>query len=922
MSSSRWGMTAILIAWIAMAAHGKTYHVSPGGDDAGPGTANTPWRTLAHATAAVQPGDTVHLGPGIYREAISLKRGGRGPDATVRFVGGVGVVLDGREVDANHGFYAKGLDHLVLEDIVFRNWSDEGIRIDDAEHVRIERCVVSNSGIDSGRFRNGVMLRRVSYFIVRDCRFVNNFRSGIEVDMGEYGLIERCLATDNNGDAPFGGYHDDADGINLQNSRHIRVAQCETSYNGEDGIDVGIWEGFEGDSEDVFVTDSVAHHHPGKGLCVSGSNDPSFKARNVRFIRCVSYGNDPENRLGKEGLGFQGYENASEIRLVHCTIADNFRNVKFDSGSGGVLLINNSINFPSPSKYNLDVTKAMSPVRVSHTNWFDSVPKTGAGETFIDQNPRFVDHKRGDYALLSDSPNRDAGGFLTYTTKAGTGDTIQVADAGFFSDGWGWIGGDTIQIDGESARVLKVHAPNRIVLDRKLSWSKGDGVSFPFAGSRPDLGAYETGADNAIRPMWGPAPLTWDALADQVETVLMHHDVNWWFPRSVDPDGGFFETYDKHDQPTIEEYRTTVFQARMTWTAAVLAEHLPEHRERFTRYALHGARYLREHLADPEHGGYFWARSPDGRPVDRWRDDKHVYATAFAIYALAAVEKAAPGHGALEAAQEAFDWLESHAYDNEHGGYLEALTGDGQPMLKPQNRPDPARTHDAIGTRYGDKSMNSHLHLMEAFVELYTVWPDEHLRRRIGELESLHRENIYADPGGLHMFFSRDWQPRSDRTSFGHNVEAAHLLWQSQQLLGRSGPEPRALVDHALIHGWDERFGGFFNEGSFSGEIHDRAKAWWAQAEGLYALMLMHELYGQDAPIYRQRLTQLWQFIAEHQLDWDHGNWYTIVREDGTPKPDERKATHWKAGYHTTRALLAVRSTLRTQSQSPGAINP
>lgn len=924
MSGFRLVITAIFIACAAITAHGKTYHVSPQGDDTGPGTASAPWRTLAHAADVVRPGDTIRFEPGVYREAIHLKRGGRGPDAAIRFAGGVGVIIDGRGVDAKHGFYAKGLNHLILEDLEFRNWNDEGIRIDDAEHIRIERCTVRNSGIESGRFRNGVMLRRVRYFTVRDCRFINNFRSGIEVDMGEYGLIERCLAIDNNGDAPFGGYYDDADGINLQNSRHVRVTRCETSHNGEDGIDVGIWEGFEGDSEDVFVSDSVAHHHPGKGLCVSGSNDPGFKARNVRFIRCVSYGNDLENRLGKEGLGFQGYENASQIRLIHCTIADNFRNVKFSSGSGDLLLINNSINFPNPRKYNLDITQARPPVRVSHTNWYNSAPKQGAGKEAINRDPRFTDRSAGDYSLSVDSPNVDAGGFLTRITEAGTGTTVLVEDAGFFSDGWGWIEGDTIQIAGERARIIRIKDKDRIEVDRVLTWSAGDGVAFPFVGKRPDIGACEVAGHEAGRlmPGWGPAPLSSRELADQIDTVLMRHDVSWWFPRSVDPGGGFFETYDVDGRPTTEDYRTTVFQARMTWTAAALAEHLPEHRERFTQYALHGARYLREHLADPEHGGYFWARSPDRKPVDRYRDDKHVYAMAFAIYALAAVERVAPGHGALESAQETFAWLERHAHDREHGGYLEALTGTGKPMLNPQDRSGSANTHDAIGTPYGEKSMNSHLHIMEAYVELYHVWPDEQLRRRIDELERIHREAIYTDPGCLYMFFTRDWQPRSDQTSYGHNVEAAHLLAQAQKVLGRPGPEPRALVDHALTHGWDETFGGFFNEGTVGGEVHDESKAWWAQAEGLYALMFMHERYDRETPIYYERMTPLWQFITEHQLDWDGGNWHAIVSRDGTPKPGERKATHWKAAYHTTRALLAARSALRSSNPQHEAATP
>lgn len=890
-------------------ASAATFHVSPKGDDASPGSAEAPWRSFRHALARLGPGDTLQLAPGVYREPMEVQRGGT-PGSPVTIAGGLGVILDGRGVGAGHGVYAKGLSHLLIRDLELRNWGDEGVRIDDGQHVAIERCTVRNSGIESKRLRNGVTLRRVSHFTVRDCRFINNFRSGIEVDMGEYGLIERCLATDNNGDAPFGGYYADADGINLQNCRHVRVSQCRSSHNGEDGIDVGLWEGFEGNSYDVFVVDSVAHDHPGKGLCVSGSHDPDFKTHDVHFVRCVSYRNDPTNRLGKKGLGFQVYENAKRIRLVHCTLSDNYRGAKIDAGAGDVWLVNNSIGNSNPTQYNLNATEAEPPLRVTHTNWFGGVPRAGAGQAVLDEDPRFVDRHAGGFGLRGNSPNRDAGTSLTRAAATGSGEVLPVEDAGFFSDGWRAFPGDTIQLNGQRARVLEVLDGDRLRLDRPLAWEKRDGVALPFVGDAPDLGAVETGGHGRVLRA-GPAALNDSELADQIEAVLLRHDVDWWYPRCVDPAGGFFETYDEHGNPVDEAFRTTVFQARMTWTAALIAERMPQRREAFVEHALHGMRYLVEHLRDAETGGYYWARTLDGQATGRYRGDKHAYALSFAIYALAAVERVAPGHSALEAAQETFAWLEANAYDAESGGYLEAFHGDDTPMLAPQDRPGPARHRDAIGTAYGFKSFNTHLHLMEAFVELYHVWPDETLKQRIDELERLHVDRLYAEPGGMHLFLTRELRPVPDTTSFGHNVEAAHLLHAAHRVLGRTNDVPRRLVDHALRFGVDEQFGGLFNDGSAFRPAVGRDKAWWAQAEALYAFALMHELHGRDDPRYRVALGEVWRFIVDHQLDWEDGNWNAQVYRDGTPKPGEKKATHWKAAYHTTRALIETLAFLR-----------
>ena len=272
---------------------------------------------------------------------------------------------------------------------------------------------------------------------------------------------------------------------------------------------------------------------------------------------------------------------------------------------------------------------------------------------------------------------------------------------------------------------------------------------------------------------------------------------------------------------------------------------------------------------------------------------------------------------AKKVASDAFDWLEAHAHDRVNGGYFEALRRDGTPIAA-WNKDAPMRERlDRLGVYYGFKSMNSHIHLLEALSELTKIDNRPQVRERLLELLQIVRDRIAVEPGALNLYLTPDWRPIPGHDSFGHDVETAFLLVEAATALGmeddrRSWQVARDLVDHALEWGWDEVHGGFYDKGeSFAGTAFDRKKVWWSAAEGLNALLLMHRKYGDRTDRYWKAFLKQWDFIEKHLLDSVHGGWYAETTADGELSGDGGKANPWKANYHTSRAMMNVARMLK-----------
>jgi cellobiose epimerase len=414
-----------------------------------------------------------------------------------------------------------------------------------------------------------------------------------------------------------------------------------------------------------------------------------------------------------------------------------------------------------------------------------------------------------------------------------------------------------------------------------------------------------------------PRPEDLRAVRRKIDDLLRVQLTRDWYPRAVDKElGGFHQNFARDWSPRPDDNRFLVYQSRLTWTAAAFAAYSAPDRKQFEEYALLGVDYLDRVMRDRESGGFHFVVNAKGEADAGLGTEKHVYGTAFVLYAASTAYKVTHASKALTVARDAFDWLERHAHDREHQGYFEALTREGKPIVHYDENAPIARRVDRLGVYYGFKSMNSHIHLLEALAAFHQVEKDPLARERLAETLGVVRDKIAVEPGALNLYLTRDWRATPAHDSFGHDVETAYLLVEAAEALGkRDDPATwrfaRRLVDHALEWGWDDRYGGFYDKGEvFAGQAFDRTKVWWTQAEGLNALLLMHKKYRGETDRYGKAFLKQWDFIERHMLDPVHGDWFMETTREGVLIGDGRKATQWKGNYHTSRAFMNVATLL------------
>lgn len=398
--------------------------------------------------------------------------------------------------------------------------------------------------------------------------------------------------------------------------------------------------------------------------------------------------------------------------------------------------------------------------------------------------------------------------------------------------------------------------------------------------------------------------------ADEIEKFLFGKVLSAWFPRCLDTaQGGFHENFSEDWTRQPADSKFLVYQARMTWTPAAVIRDYPEQRSRMADYVRHGLRFLGDKMWDAERGGFFDRTDAAGRGNPQRMPWKQLYSYVFGIYAAATAYEAIRERRALDLAVDAFRWLERHAHDPEHGGYYEHFTVDGRPVATDVPEREMGQGLPVIG-RVGYKSMNAHIHTLEALIALRRVCDDPLLDKRLHETFQIVRDKIVRPGGHLAMFCARDFTPRDEHSSFGHELEIAYLLMEAAALLRRADDQVTrrtalALVDHSLRWGWDAAHGGFYDEGPPAAPPKKTEKIWWVQPEGMNGLLTVAEFPGTDRQRYLQAFDRTWAFFRDHMLDHRHGDCYEVVHADGSPIPNKRhKATPWKAAYHITRGLL------------------
>ncbi len=407
-----------------------------------------------------------------------------------------------------------------------------------------------------------------------------------------------------------------------------------------------------------------------------------------------------------------------------------------------------------------------------------------------------------------------------------------------------------------------------------------------------------------------------------------------WYPKDVDSlYGGFLSTFSYDFKPMGNQDKMIVTQARHVWSNARAAELYPQNTW-YKKSAQQGFYFLRDFFWDKINGGFYTELTRDGKVKPSSLGDKTAYGNAFGIYGLAAYYRCSGDTAALTLAKQAFYWMEKHSHDAVYKGYYQHMQMDGTPVKRSSSVPTGAET--------GYKDQNSSIHLLEAFTELYYVWPDALLAARLKEMFLLIRDVITTKRGNLVLFFQPDWTPVSfsnashsetlqyhnlDHVSFGHDIETAYLLLEAEQALGikkdgRTLTIAKKMIDHAIKNGWDNKVGGFYDEGYYFKDsagitIIKDSKNWWAQAEGLNTLLMMSDYFPADSMQYFKKFTWLWQYVQTYLIDHEHGDWYAGGLDKEPGQKAGTKGNVWKGTYHVLRSFINCIERLQPDTASP-----
>ncbi len=466
------------------------------------------------------------------------------------------------------------------------------------------------------------------------------------------------------------------------------------------------------------------------------------------------------------------------------------------------------------------------------------------------------------------------------------------------------------------------------------------------------------------------------ALASQVRKELTDNILPYWMNKTWNPSGGFYGRISGTETLDTEAPVGGIMTARVLWTfasayrvlggreasvstsvsasasASVPADvsadvssdasvdapsdasvDVPDDVKAYLDMALRAKRFLIDRFYDSEYGGTYWSLNPDFTPSDT---KKQIYAIAFTIYGLAELYRACGDEEALEYAVKLFHDIEDHSFDSSGDGYFEAFTRSWEPI-------EDMRLSDKDANE--SKTMNTHLHVLEAYTCLYRVWKDPLLEARLRGLISVFEKHILGADGHLRLFFDDSWNCGYDIVSYGHDIEASWLLHEAAMVLGDASVLSRVealvpLIVSAASEGFSAEGGmiyemhgetcGGVGDGD-SGEVGDGAgdgvgegvgdgssdgdsfdcgpkvdadRHWWVQAESVVGYFNLWDHFGEQAGL--ENALMCWEFIKNNLIDRENGEWHWSLRADGTINRDDDKAGFWKCPYHNGRMCMEI----------------
>jgi mannose/cellobiose epimerase-like protein (N-acyl-D-glucosamine 2-epimerase family) len=402
-------------------------------------------------------------------------------------------------------------------------------------------------------------------------------------------------------------------------------------------------------------------------------------------------------------------------------------------------------------------------------------------------------------------------------------------------------------------------------------------------------------------------------LKKEAESHLLNELLPFWVTRMKDyVNGGYLTHFDKHGNDSGEDEKSLIAQTRCLYTISS-AHRSGYGNGKYADIARHGADFLINKMWDDVNGGFYWMMDRKGNVKI---DKKIIYGQSFAIYSLSEYTLATGDQRGIEYAEKVFDLLQKYCADTIYGGYWEMFHRDW--------------TLCGPGSQGGDrKTLDVHMHLMEAFTTLYEcTGKDIHRRKLLEDIDLLINRIIHpVYKTGIPQFF-KDWTvaPQikfdivwgwdrfsdegqkgnaTDNTCYGHNAEFAWLLIHALKILkiDTAGYSDlfKTIFDHTINNGVDFEFGGVYVEGPHSGGVYDKEKEFWQQAEVLIGLLDGVIMFGDER--YWKGYKNVHRFVIDKMVNKGVGEWFPLMTRRGEPIWTHMSHS-WKINYHTVRSMV------------------
>jgi cellobiose epimerase len=383
-------------------------------------------------------------------------------------------------------------------------------------------------------------------------------------------------------------------------------------------------------------------------------------------------------------------------------------------------------------------------------------------------------------------------------------------------------------------------------------------------------------------------------LRRKVKVELTQNILPFWAGKMTDEKyGGFYGQIKGDGQLIPEADKGGILNARILWSFS--SAYLQEKNLLFLEMANRAKAYILNHFFDAEYGGTYWTISFDGKPVD---PKKQIYSQAFFIYAFSEHYRASGDETSLQTAIELFRIIEKYSFDTELNGYFEAyshnwvLLEDLRLSEKDENE---------------KKTMNTHLHILEAYTNLYRVWKDKGLEKQLRNLILIFTEKIVNQKTNhLDLFFDENWNTKSTIVSYGHDIEASWLIDEAARVLGDQ--ELLAEVQQICIKIAEASCEGLQPDGSMVYETDkghlETDRHWWVQSEAVVGFLNAFELTGNNEWLVKAE--KCWKYISDKLVDRVGGEWFWSISDGGIANIAGDKAGFWKCPYHNSRMCLEV----------------